>query len=387
MPKKKAASEEKKGRPDGLRRVSFRFEGKRYYAYGHTLKEARKKAEEKQKELEAGQYKKSAALTFSEYYERWSDARRGTVSGATLRKQQFQFEAAAAVRIDANGNRFGDLPMPDIETQHIRILQKALLIRTDKDGNPAKGKAERTPQSVNDIIAFVSHIFHDAVMERAIDWNPCNGVKNLKRKDKPARETFHRALTEQELKAFFEAAAESWYLHLYEFLLASGCRCGEAGALMLQDIKPDKIMIRRTITKNEHGVYVIGDTTKTAYGQRTIPMTDAIRAALRKQKEVNAAAFGDVMGITDTVFRTSWGNLLAVANVDRDIERICRKAGIRKFTAHAFRDTFATICIDQGMNPKVLQDILGHSNFNLTMSLYAHSMEEQKAREMVSIAR
>ena len=378
---------EKKGRPDGLRRVSFRFNGKRYYAYGHTLKEAKKKAEEKQKELEAGQYKKSAALTFSEYYERWSDARRGTVKGATLRKQACQYEAAAAVPIDTNGNRFGDLLLTDIETQHIRILQRALLVRKDKDGNPAKGKAERTPQSVNDLIAFVSHILHDAVMERAIDWNPCNGVKSLKRKEQPARETIHRALDERELDAFFTAAAESWYLPLYEFLLASGCRCGEAGALMLQDVKPDKIMIRRTVTKNEHGVYVIGDTPKTSYGQRTIPMTDAIRAAIRKQKEINEKVFGGVLGLSDTIFRTSWGNLLAVANVDRDIARICQKAGIRKFTAHAFRDTFATICIDRGMNPKVLQDILGHSNFNLTMSLYAHSMEEQKAREMVSIAR
>ena len=380
-------AEEKKGRADGRKTVTFTFDGKRYYAYGHTLKEAKQKAEEKKRGLEAGRYRKSAALSFSEYFERWSDARRGAVSGATLRKQQFQYEAAAAAVIDTNGKRFGELLLPDIETQHIRIIQRALLVRTDKDGNPAKGKAERTPQSVNDIIALVSHVLHDAVTERAIDWNPCDAVKNLKRKDKPARETIHRALDEKELKAFFDAAAESWYLPLYRFLLASGCRCGEAGALMLQDVKPDKLLIRRTITKNEYGVYVIGDTTKTAYGQRSVPMTDAIRDAIRKQKEINSAVFGDVVGITDTIFRTSWGNLLAVANVDRDIARICQKAGIKKFTAHAFRDTFATICIEQGMNPKTLQDILGHSNFNLTMSLYAHSMEEQKAREMISIAR
>lgn len=381
------AAGKKKGRSDGLKVATFTFDGKRYYCYGHTVKEAKEKVEEKRRELEAGQYKKSKALTFSEYYERWAEARAGAVKGATLRKQSFQFEAAAAVAIDQNGKTFGELLLSDIETQHIRILQKALLTRTDKTGNPAKGKKERTPQTVNDIIAFVSHIFHDAVMERAIDWNPCNGVKNLKRKEQPARETIHRALTEEETRRFLEVGRESWYYNLYRFLLVTGLRCGEAGALTMADIKADRIEVRRTITKNEHGVYVIGDTPKTSYGQRTIPMTEAIRTVLKDQQEQNAALWGEkVVNLNDTIFQTSWGNLLAVANVDRDIDRICKKAGIQKFTAHAFRDTFATRCIERGMNPKILQDLLGHSDFSLTMSLYAHSMEDTKARELAAVS-
>ncbi len=390
------AKKSNKARSDGRIRIKFTYNGKVYYSYGRTQKEADEKARAKRQQLEAGQYKKSTVLTFNEYYKRWSDAREGTVKGATLRKQKFQYEAITAVQIDDNRNTFGSLPLKEIEVQHIRILQKKLLIRTDAKGNPAKGKKERTPQSVNDMIAFVSHVLHDAVNERAIDWNPCNGVKNLKRTEKPARETIHRALTEDELKSFFHAAKNmgegeekksSWYLPLYEFLLASGCRCGEAAALYVSDIKPDKIMIRRTVTKDEIGCYVIGDTTKTSYGTRTIPMTDAIREAIRKQRDINAAVFGaDVIGMNETIFKTSWGNLLAVANVDRDIAKICKKAGIEKFTAHAFRDTFATICIEKGMNPKTLQSILGHADFSLTMSLYAHSMEETKAKEMVSIS-
>lgn len=381
------ATTKKKGRADGLQVSTFTFEGKKYFAYGHTKKEAKEKAEAKRRELEAGKYKKTKALSFSEYYERWADARSGSVKGATLRKQQFQFEAAAAVAIDANGKTFGELLLPEVETQHIRILQKELLIRRDKDGNPAKGKAERTPQTVNDIIAFVSHIFHDAVMERAIDWNPCNGIKNLKRMERPARETFHRALTQEEVQTFMEAARESWYFNLYRFLLVTGLRCGEAGALSLADMKEDKILIRKTITKNVSGVYVIGDTPKTTYGRRTIPITNAIREVLKAQQEQNRAIFnGKVLSLNETIFRTSRGNLLSVANVDRDIARICQKAGLQKFTAHAFRDTFATRCIEGGMNPKTLQDLLGHSDFSLTMSLYAHSMEDTKARELAAVS-
>ncbi len=383
-------------RDDGRITVTFSFDGKRYYCYGYSQKDADLKKMLKLQELESGQLKKAADQTFDEYYANWSSAREGTVKPATLRKQKFQYEALSIVKMDNNGNTFGSLLLKDIEAQHIRILQKKLADRVDKDGKPLKGKKKRSPQSINDTIAFVSHVLSDAVNERAIDWNPCNAVKSLKRTDKPARETFHRALTQDELKAFFEAAKNcgkegeehsSWYLPLYEFLLATGCRCGEAAALYISDVKPDKLIIQRTVTKDEIGCYVIGDTTKTTYGTRTIPMTDAIRNAIRQQRENNAAVFGDkVIKMDDTIFKTTWGNLLAVANVDRDIAKICERAGIEKFTAHAFRDTFATICIERGMNPKTLQSILGHSDFNLTMSLYAHSMEDTKAREMVSIS-
>lgn len=374
-------------RKDGRIKVQFTFNGTKYYCYGHTQKEADQKARAKQQELEKKQHKKTSDQTFDEYYAIWSDAREGTVKPATLRKQKFEYDAASAAEIDDNGTTFGSLPLKDIETQHIRILQKKLLKgkKTLKGGDVKE--FNRKPQTVNDIIFHVSHVLHDAVNERAIDWNPCNGVKNLKKTDKPARDTIHRALTEEELKLFFKAAQSSWYLHLYEFLLATGCRCGEAAALYISDVKQDKIMIQRTVTKDEIGCYMIGETTKTSYGTRTIPMTDAIRSAIRQQREINAAVFGDkLIRMNDTIFKTSWGNLLAVANVDRDIARICEKAGIEKFTAHAFRDTFATICIEKGMNPKTLQSIMGHADFSLTMSLYAHSMEETKAREMVSIS-
>lgn len=365
-------------RTDGRIVVTFTFEGKRYYTYGRTRKEAQEAAEQKKRKLEEQRYKRSCELTFREYYARWKDARRFTVRGATIRKQQFQYEAAAAVPVDRNGQTFGDIPLPDIETNHIRILQRELLQGTE-------GK-ERAPNTVNDMIALVSHILHDAVNERAISWNPCTGVKNLKRTAKPARETIHRALTLKETELFFKAAAESWYYDLYRFLIQTGCRCGEAGALLVSDIKPDKIQIRRTITKNEHGVYVVGDAPKTAYSRRDIPITDGIREVIAHQKELNAHLFGNkVISLKSPIFVTSWGNLLAVANVDRDIARICKAAGIQKFTAHAFRDTFATRAVESGMKPKTLQEVLGHADIGVTMNLYAHVMEETKVEEMNAV--
>ena len=71
--------------------------------------------------------------------------------------------------------------------------------------------------------------------------------------------------------------------------------------------------------------------------------------------------------------------------VDREIKRICAVAGLKPFTMHALRATFATRCIESGMNPKTLQEILGHANFNLTMSLYGHALTDTKRSEMESV--
>ena len=52
---------------------------------------------------------------------------------------------------------------------------------------------------------------------------------------------------------------------------------------------------------------------------------------------------------------------------------------------HALRHTFATRCIEAGMQPKTLQIILGHSSIGITMNLYVHVTEEQKTKEIRDI--
>lgn len=50
------------------------------------------------------------------------------------------------------------------------------------------------------------------------------------------------------------------------------------------------------------------------------------------------------------------------------------------------RHTFATRCIEAGMKPKTIQIILGHSNIGITMNLYVHTTEDEKMKEMESVA-
>ena len=112
---------------------------------------------------------------------------------------------------------------------------------------------------------------------------------------------------------------------------------------------------------------------------------DKIKRILADQKETNALLTGNLVGMNDLIFRAPERGLLMATPLDREIKRICKAAGVTPFTMHALRATFATRAIEAGMNPKTLQEILGHSNFNITMSLYGHCLTDTKKQAMEAL--
>ena len=67
------------------------------------------------------------------------------------------------------------------------------------------------------------------------------------------------------------------------------------------------------------------------------------------------------------------------------MNRIVKTLGLPKISPHCLRHTFATRCIEAGMQPKTLRAILGHASISITMNLYAHVTKEQKTREVQSV--
>lgn len=65
--------------------------------------------------------------------------------------------------------------------------------------------------------------------------------------------------------------------------------------------------------------------------------------------------------------------------------KLADKAGIKRFSMHTLRHTYATRCIEAGMRPKTLQMLLGHSSINITMNLYVHVTEDEKKKEVEKI--
>lgn len=361
-------------RKDGLYQNAFTVEGSRYFVYGRTVTECREKEIERRREIEAGRKKRVKDQSFYEFFESWIDAKEGTVKETTLRNYRMLFNIVSKTVIDDAGTTFGSLKMSKVEPQNVRDLQSVM-------------KKNQHTRTINDSISLVKSVFNSAVNERAITWNPAAGVKRLKRTEPVARDTIHRALSTEETKRFLEAAAGSWYYELYIFLVNTGCRIGEAAAIQQKDISGKVIHINRTVTRTIDGGYMIGKEPKTKRGIRTIPLNNAILSAIAGQRFKNNALHGEqVTGMSETLFKAPRGGLIKDSMVNEDIKNICEKVGLDRFSVHAFRDTFATRCVESGMQPKTLQDLMGHSDINMTMSLYAHVMDSTKESQFQAVS-
>lgn len=367
------AKQKQKKRSDGRLCKTFRFNGKRYFVYGKSEQELSLAEHEKRNELEAGEQDRENP-TLNKYYERFTDHRRKKVKESTIRSQSFQFRNCADVEIDINGRTLGEMRIRDIKPYDIQAVQIAL------------ENSDRTTETVNNCMAHLSHVFNAAVRDETIDRNPCKCIENLKRTEQPARETIHRALTTEETKSFFEAAKDSYYLNMFKLMIQTGIRVGEMAAISVFDVDSKEMMlhINKTVTRDEIGCYSVGNTPKTDAGNRDIPLTAAALESIKEQKKVNRIIFGNV--VFDTIFRSVEGALLREYQVNREIKRICKRAGIEKFTCHAFRATFATRFIEQRpQDYKVLSEILGHSNIKITLNLYTHVMKDSKITAMNAI--
>jgi integrase len=93
-----------------------------------------------------------------------------------------------------------------------------------------------------------------------------------------------------------------------------------------------------------------------------------------KDKRANNIRYLHMKDLVFINFRT--GMPTKNSAYDTHLRKLCEKAGIRPFCMHTLRHTFATRCIEYGIRPKVLQQILGHASLKTTMDRYVHNTED-----------
>lgn len=228
-----------------------------------------------------------------------------------------------------------------------------------------------------------------AALEQARRWGIVN--RNAAALASPIAARSRRAapLTPDQAKAFLAAAAGHRLEALFTVALSLGLRLGEALGLMWSDLDLDAgtLTVRRSVQRTsatpgapsrqgaagpKTALHLVEP--KTASSVRTIELpAAAVRqlAAHRARQLQERIAAGDRWEERGLVFPALGGGILDQSNARRALRALLKAIGVRA-RFHDLRHTCATLLLVQGVNPRVVQAILGHSSVRLTLDIYSH---------------
>ncbi|MBO1306893.1 site-specific integrase [Enterococcus sp. 669A] len=164
--------------------------------------------------------------------------------------------------------------------------------------------------------------------------------------------------------------------------LDTGMRISEIMGLQWQDInwKNRTIHIQKIVQRIKVGkkTQLVLQTPKTKASRRMIPLTQRLYQLLQQQKETAESSF---------VFAGKSGQPIDPRTVRYRFEQVKKKSGIENLPFHALRHTFATRCLEAGINVTTLSELLGHSSVKMTLDIYTNSFlsEKRKAIQQLEI--
>lgn len=149
--------------------------------------------------------------------------------------------------------------------------------------------------------------------------------------------------------------------------------------LRWENVDLDKREIRVRTQRQRVGGEAYEDDPKGKRRRQTLPLPGICVAPLRwqrmKQAQMRNKA-GDAWMETGYVFTTRSGRPIEPRNVYRSFTRVAKDAGLRVIRLHDARHGTATLLTAAGVPPRVVMEILGHSQIAVTMNVYAHVVQD-----------
>lgn len=185
-------------------------------------------------------------------------------------------------------------------------------------------------------------------------------------------------ITEQNKLEDYLETHSSRYKNIILLCLYTGMRIGEVLALNYTDdidLENKMIKITKTLTKDRNKKTVIGPT-KTKSGKRNIEINELTEDIIKDS--IN----NKIENKNKILYCQENGQLYVDNTINSAFKRICKNAGITKpVNTHMLRHTFATRCIEAGVDLPVLQKLMGHANIETTINTYGDIYNYYKQKE------
>lgn len=310
--------------------------------------------------------------TFKEYATAWLERRKPEVGADTFRQY--------------SGN---------VRNHLIRFFGERLLRRITNDiVSQFIGQDDIGAPTRKQCLGVLKQIYDDAVDDGIVEKVPfrTDGRRRVKVRverpemtvlDEEQQRSFNRACTGHRLEALFVLA------------LASGMRQSEILGLKWQQVKGDHIFVEQRLharTKNDGQTKTKASTRRIDLPNFVIEILDAHRERMKAEyaarerfrssgsaskrkdrKTVKGPAAGSLCRPSDYVFVNEVGKPLSGTNLtNRTLKALLRAGNLPNITFHELRHSHATLLLTMGINPKVVQERLGHESVKTTLDKYGH---------------
>ncbi len=347
--------------------TGYTVEGrKRRTFYGKTRAEVSEQLTKAMADRDGGMDYEPAKITAGEYLDMWlRDSVKGTVKEATYANYSY----ITRVHISP---ALGRVKLKSLTPAHVRGFYGE------------KSRSDLSAATVKKMHVVLRKALSQAVSDGLIPRNASDGVKPP-RASAPGEEI--RPLDSEECGAFLEASRGERLEAMYVLAIHCGLREGELLALRWEDANLEAtkpvLLVRRTLTRGEDGRgWIAGASTKSGKGRRvrlTRPAVTALKDHRKRQLEerMRLAGFWQNQGL---VFPSQTGSLLNPSNLrNRSFKRIKARSGVREdLRFHDLRHTCATLLLSEGVNVKVVSEMLGHASITITLNTYSHVLPDMQ---------
>jgi integrase len=338
---------------------------KRRSVSGKTRAEVSRKLTEAMANRDGGLVYDAGALTVGEYLDKWlADSVKGTVKETTYANYSY------IIRVHISP-ALGRMQLKSLTPAHVRGFYGE------------KTHSDLAPATVKKMHVVLRKAPSQAVSDGLIPRNAADGVK-------PPRVTTpggDQAACLRRVRRVPGSGTRRATGGLYVLAVYCGLREGELLALRWEDMNLESpkpaLLVRRTLTRGEDGRgWVVGASTKSGKGRR-VRLTRRAASVLKDHRKRQLEERMRLAGLwqdQDLVFPNETGSLFNPSNLrNRSFKRIKARSGVREdLRFHDLRHTCATLLVGEGVNAKVVSEMLGHASITITLNTYSHVLPDMQ---------
>ncbi len=330
--------------------------GKRKTKYSDSQKGAKEWILNERETIQKGNWVAEDKITVGDFLDRYmADIAAHTLRPKTI--EAYEYLVRRHIKPELGVYRLNQLRPDHLQNLYSQKIQSGLSRRT---------------------VQFIHSVLHKA-LSQALKWGLVHrNIADLVEAPAVKRKA-PTTLTSDQVKQYLTCIHDDRMYPILALAVSCGMREGELLGLHYEDVDWNNgvIHIRHAIQ------YLIGKglvitEPKTDKARRAIPVPEFAMAALKDHRDSQNKNQG-------LVFTTSNGTPFSPRNLIRYFKHTLQKAGLPEIRFHDLRHTSATLLLSEGVHPKVVQEMLGHSQINLTMDTYSHvlpSLQQQASEKM-----